>query len=132
LSAFSPEILRGNAAGKLALGCDGIETFNFFCADTPSHWPWEQANCFADYASLKKLHDIDFLKGKSKFYTFSSGVGFFVHNFFESIGQIPTHIEPQCRKECLLPMMKESADKNMKLTIQVVIEKQEKIPPIGI
>ncbi|MGC8804461.1 MAG: hypothetical protein ACP5QD_00775 [Candidatus Ratteibacteria bacterium] len=132
LSAFSPEILRGNAAGKLALGCDGIETFNFFCADTPGHWPWEQANCFADYASLKNLHDIDFLKGKPKFYTFSSGVGFYVHNFFESAGQIPAHIEPQCRKEFLLPMMKEPENKNMKLTIQVVIEKQEKIPPTGV
>ncbi|MCM8816787.1 MAG: hypothetical protein NC913_04665 [Candidatus Omnitrophica bacterium] len=132
LSAFSPEILRGNAAGKLVLGCDGIETFNFFCADTPSHFGWEKAGCFADYASLRNLHSLEFLKGKPKFYTFSSGVGFYVHNFFESIGQIPFHIEPQCRKELLLPMTKEPANKNMTLTIQVVVEKQEEIPPIGI
>ncbi|MCM8829349.1 MAG: hypothetical protein NC902_08775, partial [Candidatus Omnitrophica bacterium] len=107
LNAFSPEILRGNAAGKLALGCDGIETFNFFCADTPGHWFWEDADFFADYSSLKNLHNTEYLKGKPKFYTFSSGVGFYVHNFFESIGQVPCHIEPQCRKEFVLPMMKE-------------------------
>ena len=29
----SAELLRGNAAGKLAMGMDGIETFNFFCTD---------------------------------------------------------------------------------------------------
>ena len=132
LSAFSPEILRGNAAGKLVLGCDGIETFNFFCADTPGHWPWEKASCFAEYSCLKNLHDLEFLSGKPKFYTFSSGTGFYVHNFFETIGQIPCHIEPQCRKEFLLPMMKEPDNRKMKLIIQVVIERQEKIPPIGI
>ncbi len=132
LSAFSSEILRGNAAGKLVLGCDGIETFNFFCADTPGHWVWEEADCFADYSSLKNLHDIEFLKGKEKFYTFSSGIGFYVHNFFETIGQIPAHIEPQCRKEFLLPMLKEPEEGKAKLLIQVVVEKQEKIPPIGI
>jgi len=130
LSALSPEILRGNAAGKLVLGCDGIEVFNFFCADTSSHWLWDEKNISADYSLLKNLSDIDFLEGKKKFYTFSSGTGFYVHPFFESIGQIPCHIEPQCRKEFILPMMKEK--RKMKLTIQVVVEKQDKIPDIGV
>ena len=29
----SAELLRGNAANKLSMGCDGIEHFNFFCTD---------------------------------------------------------------------------------------------------
>ncbi|HON05652.1 MAG TPA: hypothetical protein PLB98_04700 [bacterium] len=132
LSAFSPEVLRGNSAGKLILGCDGVEIFNFFCADTPGHWPWEEANCFADYSSLRNLHNVEFLKGKPKFYTFSSGVGFYANNLFETIGQVPSCVEPQCRKEFLLPMMKEPKNKNMKLIIQIVLEKQEKIPDIGV
>ena len=32
-AASCPEILRGNAAGKLALGATGVETFNFYVAD---------------------------------------------------------------------------------------------------
>lgn len=131
LSSASAAVLRGNAASKLVLGAHGIETFNFFCTDTAGHWPWEEVDCHADYPALKNLENLDFLRGKPKFYAFSSKAGVYQNLHFETIGEFPVVLEPECRHEALLPMASEKGS-DLSLTIQVVIEKHENVPDIGI
>lgn len=132
LSSMSAPIMRGNSASKLVLGVDGIETFNFFCADTSGHWPWQDEECVADYSSLKKLEDMEYLRSKEKFYTFPSQIGYYSNPVFETITPFPAMLGPMERKECRLPMISEPASSGLEFVIQVVVEKKEKLPAVGI
>ncbi len=130
----SAPILRGNAAAKLVLGVDGIEVYNFPCADTPGHWPWEDDDnaCAADYVALRRLSELEFLRGQPKFYTLSSQTGYYVHETFESVGAFPAVLGPGERRACRIPMCAEPAGSKLEFVIQVVVEKKEKFPPIGV
>ena len=131
LSSASAAVLRGNAASKLVLGADGIETFNFFCTDDADPW-WNDVDCHADYPALKQLEDLRFLRGQPKFYTFSSKAGVYQHRHFETVGEFPVVLEPDCRHQARLPMAAEPKASKLAFTIQVVIERHANQPDIGI
>ncbi len=123
--AASAPLLRGNAAGKLVLGADGIETFNFFCTDQ-----WESAG--GDYKALRGLEDLKSLRGKPKQYTFGTGPACWVETHFEFPLQLPCILEPQWQRQFQLAMCSEPAHARLKLTIQVVVEKGDKAPDLGV
>jgi hypothetical protein len=132
LTPFCPALLRGNAAAKLVLGVDGIEVYNFPCADQPSHWPWEDEPGRAEYPALKRLDDLGFLRGRPKAYTLSSQYGYYVLPPFESVAAFPTTLNVGESRACRLPMCAEPASSGLEFVIQIVVEKKEKQPPVGL
>jgi hypothetical protein len=121
-SSASPAIVRGNAAGKLVLGADGIETYNFFCADRP------------DYTALRGLADLDYLRGKRKFYAFNTGFEMGdILTTLEVDQYLPLWMEPNMQRRFRLPMCVEPA--GMQVTVQLVFERPADggaLPPIGL
>jgi hypothetical protein len=85
----SAELLRGNATGKLAMGVDGIETFNFFCTD-------QVKIPTGDY----RLRQIDLASpgGKAKHYVHDHRAS----QLWEPPYQVPVILEPN-RREFSLP-----------------------------
>lgn len=130
LLSSSPQLLRGNAVSKLALGAHGIETFNFFCTDEAHHNRTEGAQR-AEYEALHGLHDLEKLRGTSKHYTFASQTGFFSNPLFEYAEQLPLVLESQWRRALRLPMCAEPENIS-RLTIQVVVKKAEQQPVPGV
>lgn len=116
----SREMLHANAAGKLVLGADGIEWFNFYCTDQP-----RIPGLSSDYAALRAIDQLDFLRGKPKHYTFSmSGKGL-VHPPFEITPQLPVVLQKGWVHLFRLPMCAEPADKGLELILQVVLKAGE-------
>jgi len=115
----SPALVRGNAASKLVLGADGIETFNYFCTDTPEHT--HELKVVADYTALHRMDNLEFLRGKPKHYAFSTGPALWSIPMFEWPEQVPFVLEPQCQRALRIPMCAEPKLKSLK--IQIVIEK---------
>jgi hypothetical protein len=136
LSPYCRPMMRGNAAAKLVLGVDGLEVYNFACADQVSHWPWMDEPGHADYPVLNRLADLDYLRGKEKFYTQSSQYGYYVMQPFESVAAFPTAIAPGESRSLRMPMCAEPAavtgEDAMELVIQVVVKKSDALPPVGI
>ena len=91
LLSTSAELLRGNAAGKLALGADGVYTFNFFCSDDPLHVG--ASRIFGDYAALSHLESPEFLRGRSKQYALASRPGLYEFPLWEFADQVPRVLE---------------------------------------
>jgi len=131
LLASSGHLLRGNAAGKLALGVDGIEQFNFFCADEVDIHP-SAAKRQAQYAELRGLEDLEGLRGKTKQYTLSSRLGYFMFPLFEHAEQIPVTIEPDWKQAFRLPMCAEPEGCGLEFLVQVVVEKKDAMPNLGV
>jgi hypothetical protein len=121
-----PELLRGNAAGKLVLGAAGIETFNFFVTDQV-----RIPGLRADYAALRNLHDLAWLRGKPKQYCFS-----LLHTrpslIWETPAQLPVLLEPRWRREFRLPMCAEPEGRGLNLTLQVVLDRPAPLPRLGV
>jgi len=113
--AASPQMVRANAAGKLAMGVHGIDQFNFFCTDQP-----KVPGLRADYSVLRGIHDLDSLRGKTKHYCLSSPSGR-LSMLWESAEQIPAVLEPKHRREFRLTMAREPAGR--KLLVQAVVQK---------
>ncbi|MBI2192316.1 MAG: hypothetical protein HYU36_10060 [Planctomycetes bacterium] len=128
LSASGP-LLRANAAGKLALGVDGIETFNFFCTDEEGIHP-TAAKRQALYPELRGLDDLGGLRGKPKHYALALNHGPFNFPLFEFAEQVPAVVEPAFRHAFHLPMAAEPA--GLELTVQTVVEKPEHMPDLGV
>jgi hypothetical protein len=122
----SAELLRGNAAGKLAMGVDGIETFNFFCTDQV-----KVPGLQGDYAALRQLEDLASLRGKLKHYALSTTIGR-TSQLWELPYQVPVILEPNWRREFILSMCREPAIANLQLTVQVVFEKKAAAPDLGV
>lgn len=112
----SHEMLRANAAGKLVLGADGIEWFNFYCTDSG-----RVPGLISDYTTLRGIDRLDELRGQPKHYTFSlSGHGL-VHPPFEITPQLPVTLEKWWNRGFRLPMCAEPAGANLELVIQIVL-----------
>lgn len=122
----SAELLRGNAAGKLAMGVDGIETFNFFCTDQV-----KVPGLQGDYAALRHLEDLSALRGKPKHYALSTTIGR-TSQLWELPYQVPVILEPNWRREFSLSMCREPANANLGLTVQVVFEKKATEADLGV
>ncbi len=127
----SPPALRGNAAGKLALGADGIQQYNFFVGDQTCKIhkvPGLRSQC----AALKNIADLDVLRGLSKHYSICSGPPGTGGERFDLPKPLPAAIEPGKRLDLKLPMCAEPDDRGLDLIVQVVFEKQEPLPPIAV
>jgi hypothetical protein len=125
--AASPELLRGNAAGKLVLGADGIEQYNFECTDALI--PHMQG----DYAALRGLADLEKLRGQSKLYTLSTAsTQSWMPPHIEATDQLPAQLEFDSRRAFRLPMIREPVTSGLGLMLQVVIERQKNAPQLGI
>ncbi len=129
LSASAP-LLRGNAAGKLALGAQGIEFFNFFATDSDLWSGEEPYRTLADYAAIHGIDQLDTLRGQPKGYTFSTMFGACQIPYWESPEQLPALLEPLWRRAFRLPMCAETP--GMELIIQLVIEEHDALPPLGV
>lgn len=130
LSASGP-ILAANAAGKLALGVDGIEQFNFFCTDEEGLHP-TAAKRQALYSELRGIASLEILRGKPKHYALASNLGPYNFPLFEYAEQIPAIIEPEWRHAFHIPMCAEPQGSRMELAIQIVVERQGKLPDFGV
>ena len=130
LSASAP-LMRGNAASHLVLGADGIEQFNFFCTDEEGIHP-TAAKRQALYTELRGIENLENLRGKPKHYALSSRLGHFVFPLFEYAEQVPAILEPDWKQPFRLPMCAEPADRGLNLTIQLVVEKTDRLPDLGV
>lgn len=122
---YSPDFVRGNAAGKLALGADGIEFFNcFFGRDR--RIPHEPA-----YEAVHDVAGLDGLRGLRKAYTFSTQ---FWHPHgtipVERVEQFPCVLEPDTRRSFRLPMCAER--EGMTAVVQVVVDRVQTLPDLGV
>ena len=124
---FSPnriELVRGDVAGKLVAGADGIEHFNFpaaynlFVTSPPS--------CFKDFNNLESLRGLEKLYGSG--YLF----GTWSKPLFESISHFPASLEPGALKAVRMPMCAEPQDSDLEVVVQVIVEKRERPDIIGL
>jgi hypothetical protein len=119
----SPEMLYANAAGKLVLGADGIEWFNFYVGDQA-----KVQGITSNYALLRDIHRLDFLRGKEKHYTFADrgstvlAIGL-AQPPFEAPPQVPAVLQKNWRHSFRIPMCAEPGDRGLRLVIQVVLNK---------
>jgi hypothetical protein len=131
LLSASTELLRGNAAGKLALGVDGIEQFNFFCTDEGAHNP-EADKRLARYPALRHLEKLSFLRGKPKHYALASMQGYYMFPLFELAEQVPAILEPDWKRAFRLSLCAEPAGSDLEVVIQLVVERTRKAPDLGV
>lgn len=123
MSASAP-MLRANAAGKLVMGVHGIEQFNFFCTDHP-----QISGMRADYQALKRIHDLEFLRGKPKHYCLSTPSSW-LSSYWELPEQLPVLLEPRQRREFRLSMCSEP--KGGRSVLQVVTTRTEQTPRLSV
>ncbi|GAB2781721.1 hypothetical protein GCM10027275_26790 [Rhabdobacter roseus] len=121
-SSASREILHANAAGKLALGADGIEWFNFYCTDQ-GRYPGLRS----DYASLQKVYDREYLRGKPKHYSLGIGGKSFNLLPFELPAQLPVQLAPISHHAFRVAMGAEPSDRTLELVVQVVVKADEPV-----
>lgn len=113
----SAELIRGSAAGKLALGADGIAQFNFFVTDQV-RVPGLRAN----YAALRGLDNLATLRGQEKHYAFSTA-SVLPTKIWDVPEQLPVRIAPGHRRALRIPLCAEPADPGLFLLIQVIAER---------
>jgi hypothetical protein len=116
-SSASHELLAANAAGKLVLGADGVEWFNFFCTDQV-----RLPGITSRYDFLRDLDRLEPLRGQSKHYCFSLTNQIIVQPPFEITPQLPVTLGSQHSHLLRLPMCAEPVDRNLELVVQVVIK----------
>lgn len=112
----SPEFMRAGAAGKLVLGADGLEQFNFFVTDQV-----RVPGLRADYPALKQLDQLEHLRGRTKHYAFNT-VSLQGTKLWDVPEQLPVKIAPRHRRALRLPMCTEPATAGLRLVVQVVTE----------
>ena len=126
----TPEVVRGNAAAQLALGADGIETFNFFL-ELDTRKPEDESR--HHYATFCDLTDLEALRGQPKQYalnTMRDGKAILPNE--DCPEQLPAVLRPQWRRAFHIPMCAEPADEELQLIVQIVVEKPEAPPRIGV
>ncbi|MEO6003185.1 MAG: hypothetical protein ABIZ04_07585 [Opitutus sp.] len=123
----SREGLYANAAGKHALGIDGIEWFNFYCTDQT-----RIPGLISDYTSLHDVHRPEFLRGKPKHYSFSTWSDFVIHPPFEVPPQLAIVLKPTGSHPFRIPMMSEPADASLELVVQIVLKTDETIAALPV
>lgn len=124
----SPAMLHANAAGKLVLGADGIEWFNFYVGDQ-AHIP----GIGSEYAVLQDIHRLEFLRGKEKHYTFADrGFIGLSQPPFEAPPQVPVILQKNWRTSFRLPMCAEPAGGGLRLVVQIVLNKDAEAAPVPV
>jgi hypothetical protein len=130
-NSASPPALRGNAAGKLVLGADGIVQYNFFCADQSRKYD-DLPGLHSQYAALNNLHDLESLRGQTKQYSLCSNLRNYGPHEFDLSKPLPVTLKPNGRQTFRLPMCSEQNDAGLKLILQVVVEKTDAVPRLAV
>jgi len=125
LSASAP-LLRGNAAGKLVLGADGLEQFNFFVTDQV-RVPGQRG----DYAALRRLADLDFLRGQEKHYALNTA-STQATKLWDVPEQLPVRLAPGHRRALRIPLCAEPADAGLELVVQLITTRGQPGPQCGV
>ncbi len=126
----SREAVWANAAGKLALGADGLETFNFFFQRDPTRPEQEQEAYFKFFQGIANL---EALRGRPKQYCFSTmGSDTAIAPHDDVVAQLPQLLRPRWRRQFRLPMCREPEDSKRDLIIQVAVEDQEQLLRLGV
>ena len=136
----SPEVMRANAAGKLAMGADGIEWFNFYCTDQP-----RIPGLKADYSALQDIDKLESLWGSSKHYSFSLGGPSNNYHPFELPAQLPVLIDFNSAYAFKLAMCAEpdgptqrfpagtgAVQAGRELTIQIITKSDDEVTVLAI
>ncbi len=124
---FSPEVLCGNAAAKLAGGVDAIEVFNFFGPGKPGAGPGYSTG----YEELRNLADEAKLAARPKTYSFcAAGKGGPWIAPFETAEDVPMILEPSLRRELKLLMLPEPAGRE--LVVELLVKKAESYPMLTV
>ncbi len=118
----SREMLRANAAGKLALGADALEWFNFYTTDQA-----QIPGLISDYAALRDLHRIETLRGQPKHYVLSRAANVLTHIPFEVPPQLPLALPAAAYHPFRLPMCSEPPGAALEVVIQVVLRADETV-----
>ncbi|MSU47200.1 MAG: hypothetical protein EXS42_08810 [Lacunisphaera sp.] len=122
----SAELIRANAAGKLVLGADGLEQFNFFVTDQV-----RVPGLRADYSALRRLADLEFLRGQEKHYAFNTA-SVLTTKIWDVAEQLPVRIAPRQRRALRLPMCAEPAGADLMLVVQLVLDRAQPGEACGI
>ena len=122
----SAEFVRANAAGKLALGVEGLEQFNFFVTDQV-RVPGQRA----DYAALRGLADLTSLRGREKHYALNTA-SVQPEKIWDQPEQLPVRLPPGHRRQFRLPMCAEPPGSGLRLIVQVVTERTGEMSAIGV
>ena len=125
LTASAP-FMRANAAGKLVLGADGLEQFNFFVTDQV-RVPGQRG----DYAALRGLTDLAFLRGQEKHYAFNTASSQ-PTKIWDVPEQLPVRIAPRHRRALRLPMCAEPANAGLTLVVQLVTDRARPARDCGV
>jgi hypothetical protein len=122
LLSTSEELVRGNAAGKLAMGVDGIEFFNFFCSDSEGVHGTARTHS-ARYAAIRRIGDLDWLRGRRKHYALATCFSYWAPCFFEHADQLPACVTPGGWKAFHLSMCAEPPNTGRELRAQLILER---------
>ena len=114
-TSASAELMRGNAAGKLAMGADGIEWFNFYSTDA-LRMPGLQA----DYRAMRDIDKLEYLRGQPKQYSF--GIGGRNSNMipYDLPAQLPVTLDFNAHRAFTVAMCAEPSSSGLELTVQIV------------
>ena len=128
------EALQGAAAGMLALGANGIVLYNYYAADEDDARVriCTKENMRADYTAIQGVSDLGALRGRPKQYALTTVLGPVWNPPFDTPDQLPVILEPDWRRAFRLPMCAEPADCGLELIVQVVLDRREGLPPIGL
>jgi hypothetical protein len=127
------EALLGAVAGRWALGADGIELYNYYAADEDDAnriCTWD--NIEADYTAIPHLHSLDTLRGREKQYALTTMLSPVWNPPFDTPDQLPQVLQPDWRKSFRIPMCAESKSDTLEGVIQIVIDRQDVLPPISV
>jgi len=127
LLSASAELIRGNAAGKLAMGADGIELFNFFCTSAIAKRKGGPPNA-ADYSAMRGVDDLESLRDRPKHYALATQTNYWSPRFFEFADQLPAFVEPASRVTFRLSMCTEPVDSRLELWAQIITESPDGDP----
>lgn len=128
LLSLSAELMRGNAAGKLAGGADGIEFFNFFCSRAVRK---NESSAGCCYDAIAGIADLAALRGRPKHYTIQTTFNYWSMPFFEHAGQLPACVETGGWRRFELAMCREPAA-GLELIVQLVVERADQAPDLGV
>ncbi len=127
------QALLGAVAGRWALGADGIELYNYYAADEDDAdriCTWD--NMQADYSAIHHLHDLDSLRGLDKQYALTTMLSPVWNPPFDTPDQLPQILQPDWRRSFRVPMRAEPGRTDLELIVQIVVDRQDALPPIGV
>ncbi|MBD2757633.1 hypothetical protein [Spirosoma validum] len=123
----SRPLMKGNAAGKLGLGADGIEWYNFYNPDQ-ARLPGLQS----EYGALQGIADLDKLRGQPKQY--SLGIGGRMYNLtpFDLPAQLPVRLAFNDQHAFRVPMCAEPPDSTLEVCVQLVLNAADEVKILSV